>query len=129
MRHSVPAGQVVPADPADLVVPAVPADLVVPVDSRIAQLDPVAQVDPVILVVPVVPAVPAVPVAVAPVHALVRADQRPARLGGLEASLHVAVNRKGPNVKSLTIWKHPRWVGYVCHEEMATASDFHAVPA
>ena len=126
MRHSVPAGQVVPADPADLVVPAVPADLVVPVDSRIAQLDPVAQVDPVILVVPVVPAVPVV---VAPVHALVRADQRPARLGGLEASLHVAVNRKGPNVKSLTIWKHPRWVGYVCHEEMATVSDFHAVPA
>ena len=109
--------------------PVDPVAQVDPVDSRIAQLVPVAQVDQVILVDLVVPVVPVVPVVVAPVHGLGRADQQPARLGDLEASLHVAVNQKGQSAKSLTIWKHPRWEGYGCLEEMATASVFHAVPA
>ena len=126
MHHNVPAAQVVPA---------VPAAQVDPVDSRTVQLVqavPVVLAGPVVLAVPadpVIPVVQAVQVAVAPVHALARADQRPARSDGLEANLHVAVNPKGPSVKSLTTWKHPRWVVYVCLEEMATASDFHVVPA
>ena len=128
MRHSVLAAQVVPVD---LAVPVAQVDLV---DSRIDQLVLVVPVVPAIPVVPVDPVDPvvpvdlAVPVVVAPVHARGRADQQQARLGDLEASLHVAVNQNGPSVKSLTIWKHPRWVGYVCLEEMATASDFHVVP-
>ena len=106
-------------DPVD---PVVQVD---PVDLRIVQLVQAVPVDPVDLAVP---EVPEVPVVVAPVHALVRADQRPARLDGREASHHVAVSRKGPSVKSLTTWRRPRWVVFVCLEEMAIASDFHAVP-
>ena len=133
MPHSV---LVVPVAPVDLVVPVVQVDLVVPVASRIVQHAPVvpaAQLVPValeVLAAPadlVVPAVPAevAPVAVAPAHV----EQRLARLADQEVVLHVVANPKGPSVKSLTTWKRPRWVAYVCLEEMAIAFDFRAVQA
>ena len=116
----------------------VPVAQVGRVASQIVQLVPVVPVVLVVLVVPVdpevlvdlvVPVDPVVRVAVAPVHVQVREEQRLVRLDGQEANLHVAVNLKGPSVKSLTTWKHLRWVEYVCLEEMATVSDFHVVPA
>jgi hypothetical protein len=125
---------------APVVLPIVPAAPVHLVAFRIVQLDLVVLVVPVelvelvvpavlvVLVVLVVPAVLVVPVAAVPVHALAHADQLRVLLEGLEASHRVAVNPKGPSVKSLTTWKHPRWVVCVCLEETETAFDFHVVP-
>jgi len=112
----------------DLVVLAVPAVPVDQVASQIAQRDLAVPVVPVVpveqgvlvaLVAPVVP-VAVVPVAVAPVHEeppLVHSE-------GQEVVLHAVANLSEPSVKSLTTWKHLRWVEYACREEMGTVFDF-----
>ena len=101
--------------------------------SRIVQHDLVVLVVPAVQValeVLVVPGVPVDPEEVAPeAVAPVRAEQRLVRLEGQAVVPHVAANPRERSVKSLTTWKRPRWVVYVCPEEMATVCDFRVVQA
>jgi len=129
----VPDDLAVPAAQVGLVGPAAQVGLVVPAASRTVLHDLVVLVDPVELEVRVDPVVQGALAVLAEVAqaevAQAHAEQRPVRLEGQVVVLHVAANPREPSVKSLTIWKHPRWAVCAYREEMATVSDFRVAQA
>ena len=126
------------AVPVDRAVQAVPVDPVASLIARHVRAEPVRPVVPVEQVVRVVPVVPVVPVARVVLAALeagaqvlapAGAEIRRVHLVGQADVLRAGASQSGPNVKSLTIWKHHRWAECVCHAAMGKVFDFHAAPA